>query len=582
MTWRWFGLSWGVLVACLGACRSEVTAPVTNNDPGELLRGKAVAIQVDLAAGTARVRGPEPPTAKASFALLGRNEISASITNLSRSRVGEFTPSRVRVRFDLILTNRLVNSDLVPSTFPAPPAPQVVAFPFATEPAGLFGLKVVASSDWNGTGATGSGSPHNFFNDAICVSLTPPGDCFRWEAFGAQLAAGGHTRAQRVGFDVDPTVSSFTLYVAVAADIRERAAAALIGVSETAPVFAANVGGVVASRDVTIRNLGGGSLTGLQAHISYPAGQPSGWLSLQLSSTEAPARVTLAPSVSGLAQGTYLANVAVSSPDAANSPVAIAVLLTVGQPLIAASNQNLNFLGSPAGPPTQNQTVEITSRIPEPVSGLEAHIVYGGEAGWLTATLSSTTTPATLTLSADGRGRQTGTYSAQVIVTSPLGTANPISVTFRIQLLPDLQFTGTPTLTSGVQFVRVQNLAIINQAPTDGPPVATGPFQVGMALCRSPVFSVEGCLDNVIVCRTPVLSDESCAAEASQGIFRPSLQAGQVDLLPEFEIRGIVPGSITPGSYYVIAMVDPPLALTPITEADETNNVLVLGPVEVN
>ena len=55
------------------------------------------------------------------------------------------------------------------------------------------------------------------------MDLTPPSDCYRWEAFGASLAAGGSTATQMVGFDVDPAVSTFTVYVALAADIRERA-----------------------------------------------------------------------------------------------------------------------------------------------------------------------------------------------------------------------------------------------------------------------------------------------------------------------------------------------------------------------
>jgi hypothetical protein len=139
----------------------------------------------------------------------------------------------VRVRFDLALTNRLQASDLVASTFPSPPAPQVVAFPFTTNPSGLFGLAVVASDDWNGTGAIGSGAPWNFFNDPVCIALTPPGDCFRWESFGAVVPAGSTTASHRVGFDVDPTITNFTVYVAIAADIHElsvpRGAAAIAG-----------------------------------------------------------------------------------------------------------------------------------------------------------------------------------------------------------------------------------------------------------------------------------------------------------------------------------------------------------------
>jgi hypothetical protein len=191
----------------------------------DLRGGKVTVTQPSLVEAAARGEGLQP-----SFALLGRNEIDATVSNLTRSAVGAFTPSRVRVRFDLGLTNKLLNADLVPGTFPAPPigVAQVIAFPFATNPAGLFGLKVIASTDWNGTGASGSGGLHNFFNDAICIALTPPGDCFRWEAFGPTLGAGG-TTTRGVGFDVDPSVSSFTVYLVVAADIAERPQAPGLG-----------------------------------------------------------------------------------------------------------------------------------------------------------------------------------------------------------------------------------------------------------------------------------------------------------------------------------------------------------------
>jgi hypothetical protein len=120
---------------------------------------------VDVAAGSVTVVAPAAPSltsvasgARPSFALLGQNEIGVTTSNFFRSAVGAFTPLRVRVRFDLALTNKLLHADLVSSTFPAPPpgVTQVVAFPFATDPAGLFGLKVRASTDWNGTGASGS------------------------------------------------------------------------------------------------------------------------------------------------------------------------------------------------------------------------------------------------------------------------------------------------------------------------------------------------------------------------------------------------------------------------------------------
>src|SRR5437588_4955524 len=214
-------------------CVSEHEPAGPQSGPVPELLGSAIRLLVDVEAGRVTVAPPPAVTASAkpggvtpSFALMGQNEIGLAASNFFRSAVGQFTPRRVRVRFDIALTNKLANADLVPSTFPAPPSgvAQVLAFPFATHPSGVFVLRVTASTDWDGTGAPGSGAPHNFFNDAICIGQTPPSDCFRWEAFGDMVEGGATTPARTVGFDVDPSVTQFTLYVVIAADIREHGA----------------------------------------------------------------------------------------------------------------------------------------------------------------------------------------------------------------------------------------------------------------------------------------------------------------------------------------------------------------------
>jgi hypothetical protein len=461
------------------------------------------------------------------------------------------------VRFDLALTNRLLNSELVPSTFPLPPSGvnQVVAFAFATDPAGLFGLKVLASTDWNGTGASGSGAPHNFFNDAICIVLTPPGDCFRWEAFGSTVSPGATTAARRVGFDVDPSVAAFTVYIVVAADVRERAAPALIHVSEASAIFTALPGGSSPSRQIQITNSGGGGLTGLAVSVTYQSGQPTGWLGATLSSTTAPAALTLQTSISGLAPGIYLATVALTSPDAGNSPLSIAVALILDEPLIAVSPKNVNFLGGVGGPSPPSQNVQISAGA-IPISGLEVSVVYGpGASDWLTADLSGTTTPATLTLTADpGDLTATGDFFASVKVTSPAGESDPILVKLQVELLPDLTFTGTPSVSVTPGIVLVTNLGVTNlQSPVS--PTGSGPFNVVACLSSSP--SVTDCIPGL---------------EAA--VLRPSLAPLGFDAIPQLQILA------DPGTYYVFAVVDPPYTAM-VVESDETNNVLALGTVEV-
>jgi TolB protein len=211
-------------VLVLAACERNTIAP-ESSDPE--LRGRAVALDVDLdsftvrqASGSGSVLGGGSPMGL-NIALLGHNEVTTTISNVTTQSLS--SPHRVRIKFDLALTNNLSGADLVPATFPEPPTQQVVAFPFSTEPASWYGLYVKATGDWNGTGQPGSGAPWNFFNnDNHCFGSAPPSDCYRWEAFGPVLGAGATSTPHQVGFDISPHIRRFRVYVVVAADIRER------------------------------------------------------------------------------------------------------------------------------------------------------------------------------------------------------------------------------------------------------------------------------------------------------------------------------------------------------------------------
>jgi TolB protein len=84
-------------------------------------------------------------------------------------------------------------------------------FPFATTLTAGNGA-IDASTDWDGAAM-------NFFNDASCSSGAKS-DCYRWEPYPAPFAGGTTTAARTVGFDVDPSVQSFTTYVVLAADLQ--------------------------------------------------------------------------------------------------------------------------------------------------------------------------------------------------------------------------------------------------------------------------------------------------------------------------------------------------------------------------
>jgi Tol biopolymer transport system component len=205
----------GLALVLLAGCSTDrPTEPAAGPPPPTTgLAARAIAVRVDIAAGTVTVLDRSAATARdgLSFALLGANEISATTSNFFRSAVGQFVAKKVRIKFDVAIKNRS-SVNLLPPTFPTPPAgtQSVMLFPFSTTLTGGNGA-IDASSDWDG-------AVMNFFNDASCSS-GGKSDCYRWEGFPAPFASGTTTAARTVGFDVDPTVQSFTTYFVLAADL---------------------------------------------------------------------------------------------------------------------------------------------------------------------------------------------------------------------------------------------------------------------------------------------------------------------------------------------------------------------------
>ncbi|HSJ13833.1 MAG TPA: fibronectin type III domain-containing protein [Longimicrobiales bacterium] len=201
-------------------------------------------------------------------------------------------------------------------------------------------------------------------------------------------------------------------------------------------------------RTVAIGNPGDGTLNGLSATVTYPPGQPEGWLSAQLASTAAPTTLTLRATTGSLPTGTYTATVNVASAAAQNSPRPISVTFTVGpaQPVIGLQPATLAFTATQAGASPAAQTVQISNTGGGTLSGLSTSVTYpGGQPqNWLTVSLSGTTAPATLTVGATTGSLASGTYTATIGV-SASGAANSpqqVSVSFEVAPPP---VPGVPT-----------------------------------------------------------------------------------------------------------------------------------------
>ncbi len=208
------------------------------------------------------------------------------------------------------------------------------------------------------------------------------------------------------------------------------------------------------SSNVSVTNEGGGTLTGLTVSVEYPPGQPIGWLSGTLNRTVAPATLTLTASRGSLPPGTFSARAWVSSPVASNDPRAVDVLLTVTAvaPRMRVAPSSVSWQAAPGTPSLSPKTVSITNIGGGVLSGISVTITTGpDQPQWLNWSLSSTTAPATLTLTPQLGNVWSGLYTAEVRVSSPVADNSPRTVEATLDL-----FTA-PTISNPGYFLMVMN-----------------------------------------------------------------------------------------------------------------------------
>ena len=175
---------------------------------------------------------------------------------------------------------------------------------------------------------------------------------------------------------------------------------------------------------VGITNGSSGALAGLSATTTYAASQSSGWLTTSFSgATSAPTSLTLQPVATSLAVGTYNATVQISSPNAA-TPVDIAVTFIVTGFLQPGSTTIALFGAFGVGSSAVDGT-SITNGGVGFIDGLTSSVTYNSGAGWLSTSLTKSTTPATLLAQANPaptapRGLSSATLTVRGINVLPI------------------------------------------------------------------------------------------------------------------------------------------------------------------
>ena len=275
-----------------------------------------------------------------------------------------------------------------------------------------------------------AGQPTGWLTTASLGGTTAPAVLTLGSTVGV-LAPGSYTATVAVASPVATNSAQNIMVTLVITNVP------IIALSASSVGFDASVGGASpAAQTVTISNGGAATLSGLAAAITYGAGQPAGWLTTAtLSTTTAPSTLTLRPTVGVLTAGTYTASVSVLSAVANNSPQTVTVTFVVASsPSIGLSQQNVSLNAMTGGANPAAQTIAITNTGTNILTGLSATIAYqaGQSAGWLSATLNTTTAPASLTLQATVGPLAVGTYTATVSVASPVASNSPQTVTITL------------------------------------------------------------------------------------------------------------------------------------------------------
>ncbi|MGH9662599.1 MAG: beta strand repeat-containing protein, partial [Bryobacteraceae bacterium] len=188
------------------------------------------------------------------------------------------------------------------------------------------------------------------------------------------------------------------------------------------------------------QNVSIGSSTGVSQAFNVAWNVP--WLVVSPVSSATPASLSVTANPSGLAQGTYNAQITVT-PFGSGGAIVIPVTFIVStNPLLQLSTSALTFNGQFGGSNPPNQSVSLSST-GAAITNLSATPTSTGN--WLSAGLAQSTTPATLNVGVAIGGLAAGTHTGQISING-VGAGNTpliINVTLDVSGAPMLSVTPT-------------------------------------------------------------------------------------------------------------------------------------------
>jgi uncharacterized protein (TIGR03437 family) len=183
--------------------------------------------------------------------------------------------------------------------------------------------------------------------------------------------------------------------------------------------FAYTIGGAAPSaQSIQITNSGSGTL-------AWTATASASWLSVSAASGTAPSTLSVSISTAGLSAGTYNGNIQLSSTGASNTPLSVAVSLTVTQapPALAVAPQALTFNYTAGGAAPAAQSVSITNAGAGALSWTASTSDY-----WIAVSAASGSAPGTLSISINPANLAAGTYTSAVQITAAGASGSPASI----------------------------------------------------------------------------------------------------------------------------------------------------------
>ena len=192
--------------------------------------------------------------------------------------------------------------------------------------------------------------------------------------------------------------------------------------------FSGTAGGASpAAKTISVSNAGGGSL-------NWTASDSASWLSVSPASGTNAGTITVTPSITGLAAGTYTTDVIVAAAGATGSPKTIPVTLTVDPPTppaLSVSPASLSFAATAGGSSPAAKTLAVSN-----TGGGSMDWTASESASWLSLSPTSGTNAGTVTVTPSITGLAAGTYTEDITLAAAGATGSPKTVTVTLTLDP--------------------------------------------------------------------------------------------------------------------------------------------------